>query len=536
MEDQVELPEEAKRAAAEALDHAGDLLEAADLLREPFPHLAYHFGVLALEEVGRSSLIVMNELARRREYATRRFEREAQDHVRKLFWALWGPTMGREVITGEQIEEFQGLAQRLHEARQSGLYYSGPDAPPPREAIDAEETGNLLRLARARLGMARTHAWVSPDSEQAADIRWFMDATADPDTRTQIMSGASMKRLAELGTVPKWVHWLRTEFEGAEQEALARAQEEISREQPGTSEELEPKYQMKLRFESASHSIRPQPLQRWNEGIDWIKLHPVPTNRRELIAEITIPKRVSIHTLWWAGYRVANQLLVALNIGSLGFFWWRMPESVSRFYEELIDLEAGERFAVERTPALRIDWGHGALTDQTLNQISLCFAALSTFADEGEQHPFDHYLTGLAFLAKTDVTIQFEANAFEHFYLALKEAGRLFGQWDGTGSFADHFEQLAQPYFESDEERASYVEAARLIDASRSPELRVDLSQVAAMKVLADSVFIKKFRELFDEHVAEQRVHAGQPSDKPDGTDKPNASSQSGAGSRSASG
>jgi hypothetical protein len=59
---------------------------------------------------------------------------------------------------------------------------------------------------------------------------------------------------------------------------------------------------------------------------------------------------------------------------------------------------------------------------------------------------------------------------------------------------------LAQPYFESDDDRASYVEAVRLIDATRSPELRVDLSQVAAMKVLADSVFIKKFRELFEEH------------------------------------
>ncbi len=436
--------------------------------------------------------------------------------------------MGRELITGEQIEEFQGLAQGLHEARQSGLYYSGPEAPAPRAAVSVEETQHLLELARARLGMARAHSWVSPDSEQAADMRWFMDATADSEARTQIMSGASMKKLAELGTVPKWVHWLRTEFEAAEQAALARAQQEINREQPGAGEELELKYQMKLRFESASHSIRPQPLQRWNEGVDWIKLHPVPTDRRQLIAEITIPKRVSIHALWWAGYRVANQLLVAFNIGTLGFFWWRMPESVSRFYEELVDLENGERFVVERTPALRIDWGQSALTDQILNQVSLCVAALSMFNGESEQRPFDHYITGLAFLAKTDVTIQFEANAFEHFYLALREATRLFGHWGGTGSFADHFEEIAQPYFESDEDRASYVEAARLIEAGRTPELRVDLSQVAAMKVLADSVFIKKFRELFEEHVAERRARdvgeLGEESQAPHESEEPNAS------------
>lgn len=498
------MPEDVQRAAGEALEHADDLLSAAGAIAEGFPHLAFHFGVLALEEVGRSSLIVMNDLARRRDDETRRFEREAQDHVRKLFWALWGPTMGRELITGQQIDEFQGLAARLHEVRQSGLYYAGPGAPPPREAISVAETRDLLDLARARLEMAKAHRWVEPDSEQAADFRWFMEATSDPEMRTQIMSGASMKKLAELASVPAWVHWLRTEFEEAENAALALAEREVNRTPPGEGEELDAKYRMKLRFESASHSVRPAPLQRWNDDVDWIKLHAVPSDRRQLLAEITIPKRVPIQGVWWAGYRVANQLLVALNIGSLGFFWWHLPERVSRYYEELVDVENDERLVVERTPALSINWGHGALTDQVLNNIKLSFSAMTKVADQDE-HPFDHYLTGLGFLAKTDITIQFEANAFEHFYLALKGASRLFGRWDGAGAFADHFDELAQPYFEGDEDRSSYVEAARLIDEGRLADVRVELDQVAGMKVLADSVFIERFRELFQEYVEERR-------------------------------
>jgi hypothetical protein len=49
-------------------------------------------------------------------------------------------------------------------------------------------------------------------------------------------------------------------------------------------------------------------------------------------------------------------------------------------------------------------------------------------------------MTGLGFLAKTDITIQFEANAFEQFYLALQGASKLFGHWDGSGALrlADH--------------------------------------------------------------------------------------------------
>ncbi len=503
MQDHIGPSERAKRAAAEALDHADDLLAAAELLSERFPHLAYHLGVLALEEVGRSSLIVINELAQRDPDPTRRFEREAQDHVRKLFWALWTPTMGRERITREQIDELQGLAQQLHEDRQSGLYYSGPDAPPPREAINPDQTRHVLNLTRARLGLARSQEWISPDSEQAADMRWYIDATVDPDSRKLIVGAASMKKLAELGTIPAWVRWLRTEFQAAEEAALAQAQREINREQPGAGEELDPKYRMKLRFETASHSIRPQPLQRWNDGVDWIKLYAVPSDRHQLIAEITIPKRVSIHALWWAGYRVANLLLLSLSIGSLGFFWWRTPERVSRFYEELVDLEVGERFVVERTPALRIDWGRNALTERILDHVSLCLGALPAFSTEDERRPFDHYLTGLAFLAKTDITIQFEANAFEQFYLALKEASRLFGAWDGVSSFPDFFDGLWQPYSESAPDRAPYVEAAWLIEAGRNVELRVDLAQVAMIKALADSIFIRRFRELFDERRGE---------------------------------
>lgn len=100
--------------------------------------------------------------------------------------------------------------------------------------------------------------------------------------------------------------------------------------------------------------------------------------------------------------------------------------------------------------------------------------------------------------------IQFEANAFEQFYYAHREAESLFGRWDGTGSFVDHFEMLAEPHFQDDDDRAAYLARVRLIEAGRAPELRVDLSEVAAMKVLTDSVFLQKFRELFDQYVAGQ--------------------------------
>jgi hypothetical protein len=60
------------------------------------------------------------------------------------FWALWGPSFGRELITAEQIEERRGLARRLHNTRLAGLYYAGPDATPPRKAVDEAAAGRSL--------------------------------------------------------------------------------------------------------------------------------------------------------------------------------------------------------------------------------------------------------------------------------------------------------------------------------------------------------------------------------------------------------
>ena len=75
----------------------------------------------------------------------RRLARDREDHVRKLFWALWARRFGREVISGVQIEEFQGLAREVHETRKRGIYFD-PEAGPLRDAISGDEAENMLRL------------------------------------------------------------------------------------------------------------------------------------------------------------------------------------------------------------------------------------------------------------------------------------------------------------------------------------------------------------------------------------------------------
>jgi len=98
------IPRKIQNIVSACLSHAQDLLsESKRILDEKkLPNIAYHLAVIALEEIGKSELVAMNHLSQTQK-DTQFGEKYFEDHVRKLFWALWGPSFGREVLTKDQI-------------------------------------------------------------------------------------------------------------------------------------------------------------------------------------------------------------------------------------------------------------------------------------------------------------------------------------------------------------------------------------------------------------------------------------------------
>lgn len=485
----------ATAAAVEAAqNHARDLIEAAKLLHEGFPHLAYHFAVLALEEIGRGVLLVVRVSASQTQEETSGLDVAMEDHVQKLFWALWSPS--RERITGEQIEEFRELARQIHERRKGALYFDPTAATLPREAVSDEEAKTVIGLAESRLGMETTKSWVTAGSREAENVRFFSEAVADTRWREFIFGGASLAKLAELGDVREWIAWLRTQIEEAERGAAEAARRELARAVPAGDEEARrEKWSMRLRFFSESHSIRAGALNSWNDGIEWIKLRRAKAN--ELIVDLTLPRAVLVTSAWGSGYMMGQRLLLAFNIGTLGFFWWRPRTDVARYYEELRDLETGDEVVVERSPSLTVQWGERqVLNERALSRVMTCLAMLPSEPEHQANEALGHYLRGLALIAKTDVHLQLDRNVAEEFYFALRDGMRAYGDWDGLEPFAQRFEAFGSRFFTEEDDRATYVGAVELLDAGRLAEVQLPFDKAVMVKGLADAYFLEKFNEL----------------------------------------
>jgi len=485
--------------------HSEDLIGSARTLASTgAPHFAYHLAALALEEVGKAILAKIKATGPIRsddEDERDALAKHGDDHVQKLFWALWAPSAGGTAISVDEFKSIRKLASHIHSTRLDGLYVSPEEARPipPKSKVKAEEALELISLAETRLAIAKSEEFEDLSPEDAENMSWFMSAWQDPESAKLIFGGASLKKLAEFNNHPRrWVAWLKKEFDEADAESRALTEKELKRERPDDSEASKPKWKMRIRLYTNSHSIRPKSLQWWNNGVDFFKLYPGDKKKGEIILEFVLPKALPAQGLWWHGWGMSRSFVVAMNIGTMGFFWWYVPQQVSRYYERIRDLESNSDMVVERSPALKLAWKQEALSQHLLGVVGMCLGAITKIKRE-DHKTLDHYLTGLGFMSKTDVHMQFEANAYEHFYKALKHALVLYKDWDGNGDPMLPVEAWLSEFIDDEGQKSKYLELCKTFEAERPKPDVITLEEVAMMKVLAEAYYLKKFRQQFNE-------------------------------------
>jgi hypothetical protein len=358
-------------------------------------------------------------------------EKHTQDHVKKLFWCFFSAAFAQEQLTGRAIEELAGTATMIHENRLAGLYveHSDDGLGIPNQAITREQCDALLDLARMHVEIAESEKLRENIPPEEIELQtWFLKTTEDPEKRRMIFSSHSMAKLAELKDAKAWAQWIKSEFEKADAAGRADAEEELRKSRELPDKGTKDKWKIRIRIISASHTIRQKELTKWNKNIDWIKL--VYAKKDELIFELILKDNVPVQALWFFGWGVARHFVVALSIATMGFWWWRMPEQISRYYETMEDLENAAKFSVERSPSLKIDWGaNRVLTDEDLNRVAVCMTALPAPHERDQHRAYNYYIGGLTFLSLNDIHWQCEVNVFGNFFECLKAMMEDAGDW-----------------------------------------------------------------------------------------------------------
>jgi len=191
----------------------------------------------------------------------------------------------------------------------------------------------------------------------------------------------------------------------------------------------------------------------------------------------------------------------------MGFFWWYVPEHISRFYESIKDLESNMGINVERSPRLILDWRQEALSERELEETALCFAMLGRKQNKDVQNQiYGHYIKGLSFLGKNDIHLQFEPNVYECFYKCLKYAMQYHGDWDGKSAFPRRFEEFLSTLNFGDEERNKQMKIGEQFEVFPPNPEDITLSEVGAIKIVCDAYLKKKFIELANAERGERNV------------------------------
>ena len=478
------------------LDHTEELLKGALILLDgKLDHLSFHLSTLALEEIGKISLIATQAIASDAgKYPN--INLDTDDHEKNLFWAIWGPSFGRQKVTQKQLEEQQGLAKNIHKRRKDYLYTDPSNPVTWRQKMEEGEAQSLYDFANTRYQLEIANGGMRTDmtDKESQTLKWFLDACDDPEKRNQIFGNKSQEKLIELGSVHDWIEWLKGVYDKNEEEMLELVKAELARKKPATKEEAEKqKWRVKMKIVTPSHSIRNSKcFLAFNEHSDYIKLFAVDKNT--LTLQLFLSKNVPVHAVWDQGWMISRMFVTALNIATRGLFWWNVPVDTARYYEEIWDIENNHGVAVEMNPKLELNWKEmrWVLRPVDLTVTSVVFAYLSHLKTQDNMEALNLYASGLSLLAKNDVHLRLEMNSFEQFYLSLKTALAKNAHWDGkTDLVAAVFAQIKWLYKGDMESLKEVFGLAAEIESAHQSSKPITLSEVMIMKSFCDIYFLK---------------------------------------------
>lgn len=491
------------------LDNAECLLSMAEReLGRNADHICFHLALLAFEEVGKAGFATVSFAIVTGNGNVKQMNAWMEDHEKKIFWAFWRPTSDTYINTREEIENSDWIATALHKRRLLSLYTDPNNPVATQDRMKEEEARQLIQLVRVRLEMEKQTIMKDHYTEEDTKmLSWFFEACEDEEKKRFIFGNISMQKRIDLKDGKSWIIWLREYFDKKEAEFIKTAEQEISRKQPDAAEAEKPKYQVRIRIQTQSHEIANKAFKEWNEKIDRIKLQKSnskqmkPFAKGEVLMDFILPKAVPLSGLWDFSFFKAKTFVIALNIASKGLFWWNVPKDIEAFYENAKDLESMTNFKLTRGKRVSLDWNSAnlrlILDAEVMGRVSVIFGYIINEHEKLKQY-LTAYAEGMGLFSKTDIHLRLDANAFERFFLALKEALVAHGDWDGKEPLV----QAAKKQFPEElNELKETLELGLAQENDPTKPHNITLTEVAAIKLYCDFYLEKKAFEYINREV-----------------------------------
>jgi AbiV family abortive infection protein len=393
-----------KLLVQKCLNNAESLLDSAkDCRAKNRNHIAFHLAALALEEVGKASMIlaktVYPNIVEDEDSGESKLSDDLADHRKKLFWAMLIPSIDGGIISPEDFIRLKEVANDIHFRRITSLY-ANIDQTVPQTDISDDELAKIIRLAESRLNLEKLKEIRQLDADAQRLLDWFMNVLSDPLMQRFVLSEQSRQKLADLtGDSRKWMTWLQEEVSTAEAKTEEMMEKEINRQAPTGVLANRPKWRLKIKLHTLSHSVRHKELNTWNEQVKWVKLHPT-TDKTELLVEFLLPAKIPVNELWQTGLQMCSMFVVALNIATVGYFWWYLPKFVSTFYEEVVDIDTTMRLGVDYKSPGMMNWKRTALKAPQLHTAGMILSHLMMWATKEQSLAYSRYMHGIMLLSK----------------------------------------------------------------------------------------------------------------------------------------
>jgi hypothetical protein len=121
------------------------------------------------------------------------------NHVWKLMWGVWSPSLSAGKIDPKAFEEARRFAESTHAHRMAGLYVDyGEDAilAPPSKAVHREQATSLVNLAKACLELEIARGTPIPGGDRE-ELDWLLATVNDPIGPSATISRSSSSSISD---------------------------------------------------------------------------------------------------------------------------------------------------------------------------------------------------------------------------------------------------------------------------------------------------------------------------------------------------